>query len=90
MLMKDFFEAVDRAFIQGAGRNPAPRRPEPKAPVKLSLSAPENSPSVPPSEQRRQPESRCHGSNFPLSRRGIAENGLGEGIRSGPHRRSQK
>ena len=73
MLMKDVFEAVDRAFIQGAGRNPD--RPEPKTSVELPQSASESSPSVLPSERRRQPESRCHVSNFPLSRRGIAENG---------------
>jgi len=58
MLMEDFFEAVDRALIQGAGRNPAPRRPEPKAPVKLSLSAPESSPATSSSERCRQP-GRC-------------------------------
>jgi hypothetical protein len=40
MLMEDFFEAVDRAFVQGAGRNPAPRRLDLKTPVELSLSAP--------------------------------------------------
>jgi hypothetical protein len=37
--MEDFFEAVDRAFIQGEGQNPAPRRLEPKTPVERSLSA---------------------------------------------------
>jgi hypothetical protein len=55
--MEDFFEAVDRAFVQGAGRNPAPRRLDLKTPVELSLSAPESSPAT-PSSGRRQPE-RC-------------------------------
>jgi hypothetical protein len=49
MLMEDFFEAVDRAFVQGAGRNPAPRRLDLKTPVELSLSAPESSPATPSS-----------------------------------------
>jgi hypothetical protein len=86
--MKDFFEAVDRAFIQGAARIPAPRRLELKTLAGLPLSAPESSPATSSSEWRPVPERRCHGSNLPVSRRGIAENGsrlaLGEGIHSGP------
>src|SRR4029077_12508532 len=50
MLMKDFFEAVDRAFIQGAGRNPAPRRPELKTLAGLPLSALESSSATSSSE----------------------------------------
>jgi hypothetical protein len=62
--MEDFFEAVDRAFIQGEGQNPAPRRLEPKTPVERSLSAPGSSPATSSSERRRVPERRCHGSTF--------------------------
>jgi len=91
--MKDFFEAVDHAFIQEAAI-PAPRRLELKTLAGLPLSAPESSPATSSSERRRLPERRCHGSNLPLSGRGIAENGsrfaLGQGTQSGPRRRSQK
>jgi hypothetical protein len=58
MLIEDFFESVDRAFIQEAGRIPAPRRLELGTPLLLPLSAPESSPSGPSLERRRQPV-RC-------------------------------
>jgi hypothetical protein len=71
MLIEDFFEAVDRAFIQEAGRTPAPRRLELGTPSLLPLSAPESPQTAPSMERRRQPE-RCrlperryHGYYFP-------------------------
>ena len=53
MLIEDFFEAVDRAFVEEARRIPAPLRLELKSPVELPLSVPQISPSTPLSERRR-------------------------------------
>jgi hypothetical protein len=58
--MKDFFEAVDRAFIQEAARIPAPLRLELKTPVELPLSAPGGSPATSSSERSHQPGRRYH------------------------------
>jgi hypothetical protein len=58
MLIEEFFEAVDRAFSEEAGRIPAPRRLESKTPVGLPVSALESSPSTPSIAWRRQPK-RC-------------------------------
>jgi hypothetical protein len=60
MVIEDFFEAVDRAFIQEAARIPAPLRLELKTPVELPLSAPDGSPATSSSERSRQPGRRCH------------------------------
>jgi hypothetical protein len=45
MLIEDVFEAVDRAFIQEAGRIPTPHRLELGTPLLLPVSAPEGSPT---------------------------------------------
>jgi hypothetical protein len=58
MLIEDFFEAVDRAFIEEARRIPAPLRLELKTQVGLPLSAPHISPSTLWSERRRPLERR--------------------------------
>jgi uncharacterized protein YjbJ (UPF0337 family) len=60
MVIEDFFEAVDRAFIQEAARIPAPLRLELKTPVELPLSAPDGSPATCSSERSRQPGRRYH------------------------------
>ena len=64
MLIEDFFEGVDRAFIEEAGRIPAPGRLELKTPVGLPLSAPESSSATSSSERRRLPERRYYSSTF--------------------------
>jgi uncharacterized protein YjbJ (UPF0337 family) len=60
MVIEDFFEAVDRAFIQEAARIPAPHRLELKTPMELPLSAPDGSPATSSSERSRQPGRRYH------------------------------
>ena len=58
MVIEDFFEAVDRAFIQEAARIPAPLRLGLKTPVELPLSAPDGPAATSSSERSRQPRHR--------------------------------
>jgi hypothetical protein len=53
MLIEDFFEAVDRAFIDEARRIPALRRLELQTPLELHLSAPQNLQATSPSSRTR-------------------------------------
>jgi hypothetical protein len=58
MLMENFFDAVDRAFVEEARRIPTLPRLELKTPVGLPVSPLESSPPIPSSGWHRQPE-RC-------------------------------
>lgn len=53
MLIEDFFEAVDRAFIEEERRIPALRRLDVQAPLELRQAAPQNLRATPPSSRTR-------------------------------------
>jgi hypothetical protein len=52
MLIEEFFEAVDRAFMSEANRIPSPLRLQLKTPLELPLAQPEG-PQATPSPERR-------------------------------------
>ena len=58
MLIKGFFEAVERAFKEEAGRTPAPSRLELVPPFDLPLPTVESSEATASTERRHLPERR--------------------------------
>jgi hypothetical protein len=58
MLIKGFFEAVERAFTKDLDRIPLPTRLELKTPLELPLPTPESTQAPSPSDRRRLLQSK--------------------------------